>query len=270
MYNSNNDLQRYLRQMILPRFDLQGQKKLADANVLIIGCGGLGSPVIQYLAAAGVGRLTLCDDDHIEVTNLNRQTLFGNDDIGQSKAEQAAKAVMRLNPNVQVDWLNERIGCHNIRQLLQGRNCVVDCTDGLPNKFLINDAAVLEKCPLIHGSAIGYQGRFMVINSLSACLRCFFPEAPAVDSMPTCSTMGILGPVCGIIGSFMATETIKVVLDECYTSSQYTLINCESAIQIKQFAVEKDKGCAICSKVNTPMQLRPSNYNFVCATNLTE
>jgi molybdopterin/thiamine biosynthesis adenylyltransferase len=255
---------RYLRQMVLPNFNNEGQKKLAAANVVIIGCGGLGSPVIQYLAAAGVGKITLCDDDRVEITNLNRQILFGEKDIGCFKAEAAANMVACLNHHVVVDIITERVGCHNIRSILNRRSCVVDCTDGLPNKFLINDAAVLEGCPLIHGSAIGYQGRFMVITPKSACLRCFFPEKPNTDSMPSCDTVGILGPLCGIIGSFMATETLKLLLNEQCLSSQYVLINCESAIQMKQFPVKKADDCAICSNVNSIKQLHTSNYNFVC------
>lgn len=267
---SAEEINRYLRQMTLNNFGLEGQKKLTTAHFVIVGCGGLGAPVIQYLAAAGIGKLTLCDDDRIEITNLNRQILFSSEDIGRFKAEQAASLVSKLNPNVTVSVINDRIGCHNIRQLIAECDCVIDCTDGLPNKFLLNDAAVLEQRALIHGSAIGYQGRLMVITPKTACLRCFFPEPPEVNSMETCSTLGILGPVCGVIGSMMATEAIKLVTQDNYYQDHYLLINFESSIQIKQFHVVKNKNCEVCSSKSGIKQLIPSNYHFVCSTDTEE
>lgn len=260
-----NQYNRYLRQMILPNFDITGQRKLQQAKVLVIGCGGLGAPVVQYLAAAGVGEITLCDDDRIEITNLNRQTLFSTDDIGKFKVTQTAKFASDLNPLIKVNIKDERISCHNIRQVIRGHHCIIDCTDGLPSKFLINDAAVLENCTLIHGSAISYQGRFMVINEESACLRCFFPEKPNVAEMPTCRTLGILGPVCGVIGSFMAIETIKLLIGDEISTNKYTLVNCSPTIQIKQFEVQKDPNCPVCGEHRTTKQLQAQDYNFTCS-----
>ncbi len=258
-----NQYERYLKQMILPNFDIIGQQRLRQAKVLIIGCGGLGAPVIQYLAAAGVGEITVCDDDRIEITNLNRQTLFTTDDIGEFKVNQSATFVTNLNPLVKVNIVAERIACHNIRRIIAGHHCIVDCTDGLPSKFLLNDAAILESCPLIHGSAIGYEGRFMTISKDSACLRCLFPEKPNVTEMPSCNTLGILGPICGVVGSFMALETIKFLIGAEISTNKYTIVNCIPTIQMTQFELKKNPNCSICNSQETIKQLHAQDYEFL-------
>lgn len=250
------ETERYLRQMTLDNFGENGQLKLIQSKVLIIGCGGLGSPIIQYLAAAGLGELTLCDDDRIELTNLNRQLLFTPGDIGKYKAEQAAKVINTLNPAIKTTICTDRISHHNVRQMIAGHDCVVDCTDSLATKFLINDAAILEKCPLVHGTAMGYQGRFLVVTKNTACLRCIFTDKPILAQMPTCSSMGILGPICGIVGSMMATAVIKLLLNHLI-ESRYILIN---HLDIKQIAVQKDLNCLSCN--NKKKHLNRSDYDL--------
>jgi adenylyltransferase/sulfurtransferase len=209
---------RHARQLVLPEIGRTGQQKLKDARVLVVGCGGLGAPVIQYLAAAGVGAFTLLDDDVVEPSNLNRQVLHRTADIGRRKAERAAEVVRELDPSIAVDARVHRLAPYDVRTLVRGHSCVLDCTDGLPTKFLLNDACVVEDVPLVHGAATAFAGQVLVVpGRRGPCLRCLFPDPPARDAVPTCRTAGILGAVTGVIGSFMAAEATKVLVGDAHT-----------------------------------------------------
>ena len=202
---SKEFIERYRRQMVLEDWGPATQDHLRDVQVMVVGCGGLGAPVIQYLAAAGVGHLTLVDDDQVQRSNLNRQTLFGTHELHHAKTEAAGQFVRALNPEVQVTLKTERLGPHNGRSWVAGHDLVFDCTDGLPNKYLLNDICILEKIPLMHGAVSAWAGQLMCIEpGESACLRCAFPRMPAADSVPSCQTVGILGAACALVGSQMA------------------------------------------------------------------
>jgi adenylyltransferase/sulfurtransferase len=205
--------QRHARQIALPQIGPDGQARLARARALVVGCGGLGGPVAQYLAAAGVGALTLADDDVVEPSNLNRQILFGEASVGRSKAERAAEAVSALDPSLVVAARVERLTGAAMRRAVAQHDIVIDCTDGLPTKFLINDSCVLEDKPLVHGAATAWAGQVLVVpGKAGPCLRCLFDEPPPVGVMPTCRTAGILGAVTGVVGAFMAAEAVKLLL----------------------------------------------------------
>jgi adenylyltransferase/sulfurtransferase len=204
---------RHARQLVLPEVGPEGQARLGRARVLVVGCGGLGAPVIQYLAAAGVGALTLVDDDVVEPSNLNRQVLFGESDVGARKAERAAAVVAALNSGVDVEARVERLAGAAVRRAVRAADLVVDATDGMPTKFLLNDACVLEDRPLVHGAATAFAGQVLVVpGRRGPCLRCLFEAPPPKGSVPTCRTAGILGAVTGVVGSFMAAEAVKVLV----------------------------------------------------------
>lgn len=210
-------IQRYSRQLILPGFGTKAQQKLAKSRVLVIGAGGLGVPVLQYLCAAGVGRLVIADDDTIELHNLQRQVLYGLEDIGSTKAAVAKRKLQALNPLVEVEGWPLRISSKNALSLLDDFDLVMDCTDKLVSRYLINDACFLKQLPMIYGSLFQYEGQLSVFNlplndgSRSPNYRDLFPIAPPPGQISDCSEGGVLGVLPGIIGTLMAAEAIKVL-----------------------------------------------------------
>lgn len=207
--------QRYSRNIRLDAIGQQGQQRLLNAKALVVGCGGLGTPVIQYLAAAGVGHLTLVDDDTIEMSNLNRQTLHRSEDIGRRKAERAAEFVKSLDAGIGVTIMTDRLVTSNAPALLREHDVVIDCTDGLPSKYLLNDVAVMENKPLIHGGVTAWEGQVLYIpGEAGPCLRCLFDEVPPEGSVPSCQQVGVLGAACGFVGSLMALAAIRSLLGE--------------------------------------------------------
>lgn len=208
--NPKSRAERHGRQLLLPELGADGQARLSRARALVVGCGGLGAPVIQYLAAAGVGHLTLCDDDQVELSNLNRQVLHRAADVGRAKVERAAEWVRALDDGLSVEALRERVGVANARELARAHDVVVDCTDGLPIKFLLNDACVMEDVPLVHGAATGFSGQVLVVPGASGpCLRCLFEDVPPPGTVPTCQEAGVLGGTVALVGSLMALEVVK-------------------------------------------------------------
>jgi adenylyltransferase/sulfurtransferase len=203
---------RFSRQLVLPEIGQDGTKRLAAARVAIVGCGGLGTPVVQYLAAAGIGRLTVIDDDVVELSNLNRQTLHRASDVGRLKAERAAEFVADLDSQIAISIMADRITTQNAREMCATHDLVMDCTDGAANKYLLNDACILEKTTLVHGSVTAFSGQMMIVSEgKGPCLRCLFPVIPDGPAVPSCQQAGVLGAACGIVGSMMALEAIKVL-----------------------------------------------------------
>jgi adenylyltransferase/sulfurtransferase len=211
--------ERFSRQLVLPEIGPAGCGKLERARVLVVGCGGLGTPVIHYLAGAGVGHLTLVDDDVVEISNLNRQVIHRNNDVGRPKAERAAEWVAELDPSITTTVLDERVSTHNARELVRSCELVLDCTDGVANKYLLNDACALERITLVHGAVTAFAGQIMVLErGKGPCLRCLFPEIPSGAAIPSCQEAGVLGAACGVVGSLMALEAIKLI---CGLGSRY-------------------------------------------------
>ncbi len=205
----------YARQMRLPLVGEAGQKKLGESRVLIIGVGGLGCPAAQYLAAAGVGTIGICDGDRVDASNLHRQVLFGPADIGAPKAERAAERLRALNPFIKVEVHTDRLTCDNALALFEPYDVILDCTDNFEAKFLINDAAVLTHTPAVFAALHQFEGQLQVYlpDQSTPCLRCQWPEMPEPDCVGTCADVGILGAVPGVFGALQAMEALKILLD---------------------------------------------------------
>lgn len=209
---SNDELIRYSRHFVLPDFGSEAQRKLKNSTVLVIGAGGLGCPVLSYLAAAGVGSITIIDDDVVSLSNLQRQILFTTDDINLPKAETAAKKISSLNPSIKVDFIRTRLSTENALTLLAPADVVVDCTDNFPTRYLVNDACVLLDKPFVYGSVFRYEGQVAVFNYKQGInYRDFYPLPPDPQSVPNCEEGGVLGVLTGIIGSIQANETLKIL-----------------------------------------------------------
>jgi molybdopterin-synthase adenylyltransferase len=205
-------LQRYSRQILLREIGVEGQVKLAQARVLIVGAGGLGSPIALYLAAAGVGTIDIVDSDVVDVSNLQRQIAHATSDIGRAKAESAAEAVLAINPELNVRVHRTRLRADNIMDLVGGSDFVLDGTDNFPAKFLLNDACVLAGVPLSHGGVLGFGGQTMtILPGRSACYRCIFRRPPPPGAVATGSQAGILGAVAGLLGTIQAAEAVKYI-----------------------------------------------------------
>ncbi|MCC5921942.1 MAG: HesA/MoeB/ThiF family protein [Cyclobacteriaceae bacterium] len=204
-------LARYSRQFILPELGMRGQQKLSQAKVLCIGAGGLGAPVIAYLAAAGVGHIGIADGDTVELSNLQRQVLFKETDVGQNKAVCAAKFVHQLNKNVEAKAFNSFITKDNVFSVLADFDLIIDGSDNFGCRYLINDACVILNKPFISASIEGFEGQLGIFNDgdEGATYRCVFPEAPASQHAPTCSQIGVIGPIAGVLGGMQALEAIK-------------------------------------------------------------
>ncbi len=250
-------LRRYSRHLLIPEVGLAGQERLAAARVLVIGAGGLGSPVLQYLAAAGVGRIGIMDDDTVDETNLQRQTIFTTSDIGVAKARAAAAYVHALNPYVAVDPIPLRFAPENARELVRLYDVVVDCTDRFPTRYLINDACVLEGKPDVYASIFRFDGQVSVFHAHGGpCYRCLYPEAPPVGSVPSCAEGGVLGVLGGIVGTLQASEALKLLLG--IGEPLVGRLNLIDALggRMHEVRFERDPDCAICGEVPTIREAR--------------
>ncbi len=241
------ELRRYSRHLLIPEVGLAGQERLGAARVLVVGIGGLGSPVLQYLTAAGVGRIGAIDDDAVDETNLQRQTLFSTADVGRSKAAVAAERLRALNPGVRIDAIEGRFDASNARDLVRMYDVVVDCTDRFPTRYLISDACVLEKKPDVYGSIFRFDGQVSVFGlDDGPCYRCLYPEAPPEGTVPTCAEGGVLGALAGIVGAWQASETLKIVLGIGEPlRGRLMLIETLSA-RVREVRFDRDAECAVC------------------------
>lgn len=209
---NEEQIRRYSRHIILPEVGGKGQQKLLSSKVLCIGAGGLGSPVIEYLAAAGIGNLGIIDDDIVDLSNLQRQVIHGGN-VGKTKVESAKEFVNNLNPEVKVIIYKERLNANNILDIFLEYDMIVDCSDNFETKYLVNDACVLLDKPLSHGSIFRFEGQVTtIIPHKGPCYRCIFEHAPPPGMMPSCQQAGVLGVLPGIVGLIQATETIKYLL----------------------------------------------------------
>lgn len=209
---SKEELERYSRNILLPEMGVEGQRRLARSHVFVVGCGGLGSPVLLYLAAAGVGQLSFIDRDCVEISNLQRQVLFTTADVGKPKAYCAAERLRALNPHVHLLPYVDALRPENISEYLSDCDVVVETSDNFPTKFLVNDAAVLFSKPAVMAGILRFEGQLMsVAPGKSACYRCLFRAPPPTDSVPSCSEAGVLGTVAGIIGALQAAEVLKII-----------------------------------------------------------
>lgn len=211
---SSSELKRYNRHLLLPDVGVAGQLRLKKARVLVVGAGGLGSPALQYLAAAGIGHLGIVDFDKVEESNLQRQTLFTTDDIGKLKVHCAADRLAKMNPEIEITVYDERLTTKNALTIFRDYEVILDGTDNFATRYLINDACVLLNKPLVYGALFRFSGQVSVFNlgGMGPTYRCLFPDPPSPESAPDCATAGVLGVLPGIIGTLQATEVIKIIL----------------------------------------------------------
>jgi adenylyltransferase/sulfurtransferase len=244
------DLRRYSRHLLIPEVGLAGQEKLAAARVLVVGAGGLGSPILAYLAAAGVGRIGIVDDDAVDVTNLQRQILYTTPDVGKPKAAIAAERLHAQNPQVALDVLLLRLDASNARELVRLYDVVVDGTDTFASRYLINDACVLEKKPDVYGSIFRFDGQVSIFGVAGGpCYRCLYPEAPPAELVPNCAEGGVLGVLAGIVGTWQASETLKLILGiGVPLVGRLALIDALDA-RVREVRVARDPACPLCGDV---------------------
>ncbi len=241
------DLRRYSRHLLIPEVGLAGQEKLGAARVLVVGAGGLGSPILAYLAAAGVGRIGIVDDDVVDVTNLQRQILFDTVDVGHGKATAAAEHLHALNPQIAIDALGVRLDASNAREIVRAYDVVVDGTDTFASRYLVNDACVLEGKPDVYGSIFRFDGQVSVFGAAGGpCYRCLYPEAPPDELVPNCAEGGVLGVLGGMIGTWQASEALKLILGIGRSlAGRLVLIDALDA-RVREVRVARDPACALC------------------------
>lgn len=245
---NDQQLLRYSRQIMLADIDIEGQQTLLDSTVLVLGVGGLGSPVVMYLAAAGVGKLIVVDDDEVDLTNLQRQIVHKTASIGASKVESAKKTVHELNPECDVEAIHGRLNEEQLNELLSKADLAVDCTDNFGSRFLLNRLTVDQKIPLISGAAIRMEGQISVFDprdSESPCYQCLYKEGE--DETLTCSESGVLSPVVGIIGSMQALEAIKALTQTGQTLQGRLMLFDAKYSEWRTLKLRKDPACPVCS-----------------------
>jgi adenylyltransferase/sulfurtransferase len=253
---SKEQIARYSRQLILPEVGVKGQERLARASVLIVGAGGLGSPAALYLAAAGVGTIGIIDRESVALSNLHRQIAHATDDVGRPKSLSAKARINALNPEVSVVPLQGSLTAANARQVLAPYALVLDGSDNVSTRYLVNDACVLMGRPLVYGGAIHLGGQVMtILPKHSACLRCVFPEPPQPGAIPSCQEAGILGSAAGVIGSVMAHEAIKVLVGIGEPLVNRLLVFDGRAGRFRDVPVRRSPSCAICGEAPTIREL---------------
>ncbi len=254
---SNEEIRRYSRHLILPEVGLAGQKKIRNTSVLCIGAGGLGSPIAMYLAAAGIGRIGIVDFDTVEYSNLQRQILHADADVGVSKAESAKATLQGLNPNVEVELYKTRIASDNALDIIRPYDIVVDGTDNFPTRYLTNDACVLLKKPNVYGSIFRFEGQASVFapHLGGPCYRCLYPEPPPPGMVPSCAEGGVLGVLPGIIGCIQATEILKLALGRGTTLIGRLLLFNALDMKFRELKLRRDPKCPVCGDHPTVTEL---------------
>lgn len=244
---TEEQLVRYSRHIILEGVGGKGQKKIGQAKVLIIGAGGLGSPVALYLAAAGVGTLGIIDADAVDLSNLQRQIIHHTSDIGRPKVQSAQEKITALNPDVQVVSYHQYLDAENALEIFNAFDYVIDGTDNFPAKFLINDAAFFSKKPLIHGGILRFEGQlFTILPGVSACYRCLFHEPPPAGVVPNCQEAGVLGALAGLIGTLQGTEVLKLILGIGKPLTDRMLTYNALRTQFREIQFQKNPNCPLC------------------------
>lgn len=244
--------ERYLRHLRLPEVGVVGQRRMEAARVLLIGAGGLGSPAAFYLAAAGIGTLRIADDDIVDRSNLQRQILHTDADIGMPKVESAATTLSALNPRTQIEGIAERVTSDNVERLLDDVDVVVDGADNFPARYLLNDACVKLGKPLVYGAVHRFEGQVSVFDAgrkrgVAPCYRCLFPEPPPPEAAPNCAEAGVLGVLPGVIGLLQATETIKLLLGIGEPLTGRLLHFDALAMRFRETRLSSDPDCAVCA-----------------------
>ncbi len=240
---------RYSRHLLLTEVGIEGQQKLLDAKVLLLGAGGLGSPTALYLAAAGVGTIGIVDDDTVDLSNLQRQVIHSTDRIGVAKVDSAEQTITALNPDVTVKKYPVRIGADNIMDIIPGYDIIVDGLDNFPTRYLLNDASVRLQIPVVSAAILGFEGQLSVFKPYDGpCYRCLFPVPPPADMAPSCGANGVLGVLPGTMGLLQATEVIKLILGQGEPLIGRLLMYDALAAETSEVRVRRDPKCPICSR----------------------
>jgi adenylyltransferase/sulfurtransferase len=261
---NDEELTRYARHIVLPEVTAEGQMRLKAASVLLVGLGGLGSPAAIYLAAAGVGRLGLVDADRVDVSNLQRQVLYGSGQIGKSKVEMAAERIRELNPHVRVDCHKIRLTSRNAMEIAREYDLLVDGADNFATRYLVNDAAVLLKKPNVHGAVSRFEGQVSVYAPClgGPCYRCLHPEPPPPGRVQNCADAGVLGVLPGLIGTMQATEAIKLILGVGHALTERLLIFDALGAKFREMKIRRDPQCPACGE--KPSITRLIDYETAC------
>jgi molybdopterin/thiamine biosynthesis adenylyltransferase/rhodanese-related sulfurtransferase len=266
---NQDDIRRYSRHLVMPEVGHEGQEKLKAARVLVVGAGGLGSPVAMYLAAAGVGKLGLVDFDRVEESNLQRQILYGQSDVGRPKLEVASARLQEINPLIEIETHPSRIESSNAMSLLGQYDLVVDGSDNFPTRYLVNDACVLAGKPNVYGSIFRFEGQISVFwGARGPCYRCLFPEPPPPGLVPSCAEGGVLGVLPGIVGSLQANEAIKLILGVGDPLVGRLVILDALSVQFREMRLKKSADCPVCSAQPTVTEL--IDYEVFCGLKQVE
>ncbi|RMF92946.1 MAG: molybdopterin-synthase adenylyltransferase MoeB [Candidatus Schekmanbacteria bacterium] len=253
---TEEQIERYSRHIILPEVGGIGQKKMLNSKVLVVGAGGLGSPSIYYLAAAGIGTIGIIDSDVVELSNLQRQIIHSTPELGTHKVDSAAKTIKELNSDVKVIPFKERLTSNNIMDIIDGFDIVLDGTDNFPTRYLINDACYFKKIPNVHGSIFRFEGQATVFKPDDGpCYRCLYPEPPPPGAVPSCQEAGVLGVLPGIIGVIQAIEAIKLILGIGEPLIGRLLMYDALTMDFREVKIKKDPNCPLCGKEKTITEL---------------
>ncbi len=243
------EIQRYSRHLVIPEVGMQGQRKLKNASVLIVGTGGLGSPLMLYLAASGVGRIGIADYDVIELSNLNRQVIHNTSDIGSSKVQSARKRMLAINPNIRVDAYDKVFTSQNAEKIAAPYDILIDGTDNIPTRYLINDLCVFTAKPYVYGAVYRFYGQLGIFDArYGACYRCVFPEPPLPEAVPSCSVAGVVGVVPGVVGILQAVEVVKLVIGIGTSLTSKLLLYEALDCVTRTIEVKKNPNCKICGE----------------------
>ncbi len=252
---SEQQIQRYARHILLGEVGGEGQARLLRSKVLVVGAGGLGSPLLLYLAAAGVGTIGVIDDDVVDLSNLQRQVVHSTEAVGRPKVESAKETMARINPDVRVHAHDKRLTPDNALDLIAGYDLIADGCDNFPTRFLINDACYFAHKPLVSAAILRFDGQVATYKAYAEgdhpCYRCLFPEPPPPGQIPTCAEAGVLGALCGMVGSLQATEVLKELLGIGESLSGWLLIYEALGTTFRKIKVKRDPGCPLCGKAPT-------------------
>ncbi len=258
-----DQLQRYSRHIILPEVGGKGQKKILNSKVFIVGAGGLGCPVGYYLAAAGVGTLGIIDNDTVEISNLQRQIAHNTKKLGVHKVDSAKETFEALNPDVKVIGIKDRISKDNIIDLIKDYDIVVDGSDNFPTRYLVNDACVMLKKPLVSGAILRFEGQVTtILPGVGHCYRCLFEEMPPPGLVPSCQEAGVLGAITGVVGALQATEVLKLILGKGDILKNKLLIYDALRANFRNVKVPKNPECPVCSENPTITELQDYDAGY--------
>ncbi len=260
---TEDQLHRYSRHIILPEVGGKGQKKILSAKVFIVGAGGLGCPVGYYLAAAGVGTIGMIDNDTVELSNLQRQIAHSTKKLGVHKVDSAKETFESLNPDVKVIGIKDRISKDNILDLIKDYDIVVDGSDNFPTRYLVNDACVMLKKPLVSGAILRFEGQVTtILPGEGHCYRCLFEEMPPPGLVPSCQEAGVLGAITGVVGALQATEVLKLILGKGDVLKNTLLIYDALKVNFRRVKVPKNQNCPVCSDNPTITELQDYDAGY--------